>query len=109
MELGQYLGGSLGYDGWEQLQDFERWAADYVAWKPSALSVDRTPVKHAIESICRIRVYHFYLPVFFYIEMQLAAHAAGRESQGLSPRPLVFGISAPQARDEPEWCISHWR
>lgn len=47
---------------------------------------------------CRIRVYHFYLPVFFYIEQQLAAHAAGRESEELPLRPLVLGISAPQAR-----------
>lgn len=41
-------------------------------------------------------MYHFYLPVFFYIEQQLAAHKAQLESEGLPPRPLCFGISAPQ-------------
>lgn len=50
-----------------------------------------------ISAECRVRVYHFYLPVFFYIEQQLAAHTAQRKSEGLPPRPLVFGISAPQA------------
>lgn len=44
----------------------------------------------------RTRVYHFYLPVFFYVEHQLAAHVEKRRAEGQQPRPLVFGISAPQ-------------
>jgi hypothetical protein len=51
--------------------------------------------------MCRARVYHFYLPIFFYLEDQLKAHTADREQQGLPHRPLVFGISAPQA------CVSN--
>lgn len=44
----------------------------------------------------RKRVYQYYLPVFFYVEQQLAQHKDGRQHKDLSPRPLVFGISAPQ-------------
>lgn len=28
VDLGQYLGSSLGYDGWEQLNEFERWVVE---------------------------------------------------------------------------------
>ena len=44
----------------------------------------------------RKRVYHFYLPIFFYVEQQLAHHRGSRQQNNLPPRPLVFGISAPQ-------------
>ncbi len=44
----------------------------------------------------RKRVYHFYLPIFFYVEQQLAHHRSSRQQNDLPPRPLVFGISAPQ-------------
>lgn len=44
----------------------------------------------------RKRVYQYYLPVFFYVEQQLAQHRDEHQQKDLSPRPLVFGISAPQ-------------
>jgi hypothetical protein len=51
-------------------------------------------------------VYHFYLPIFFYVEKQLTAHTAAREQQSLPRRPLVFGISAPQAHGIVQ-CMRH--
>eukprot|EP00208_Stichococcus_sp_RCC1054_P005537 CAMPEP_0206147512 /NCGR_PEP_ID=MMETSP1473-20131121/33672_1 /ASSEMBLY_ACC=CAM_ASM_001109 /TAXON_ID=1461547 /ORGANISM="Stichococcus sp, Strain RCC1054" /LENGTH=349 /DNA_ID=CAMNT_0053544469 /DNA_START=280 /DNA_END=1329 /DNA_ORIENTATION=- len=68
VDLGQVLSTNLGLsDGWNALSEFDR-----------------------------KRVYQYYLPVFFYVEQQLAQHKDGRQHKDLSPRPLVFGISAPQ-------------
>lgn len=39
----------------------------------------------------RLRIYQYYLPVFFWCERQLKAHKASG-----APGPLVIGISAPQ-------------
>lgn len=67
-ELGRFVSSRLGHaDHWKTLTDYDR-----------------------------KRVYHFYLPVFFYIEMQLDQHIAEIQQQNTQPRPFVFGISAPQ-------------
>lgn len=67
-ELGRFLSTHLGLsDNMESLNEFDR-----------------------------KRVYHFYLPVFFYVEMQLDQHISDIQEQGVPARPLVFGISAPQ-------------
>ncbi len=42
--------------------------------------------------LCRMRIYHYYLPIFFWAEQQLKEH----RRNGLGSRPLVIGIQAPQ-------------
>lgn len=67
-DLGRFLSLHLGLsDGWEALKEYDR-----------------------------KRVYHFYLPIFFYVEMQLDHHISKIQEQDAAARPLVFGISAPQ-------------
>jgi len=44
-----------------------------------------------MDDIQRLRVYHYYLPVFFWVEKQLAAHRTSGAKHA-----LVVGISAPQ-------------
>ncbi len=45
---------------------------------------------------CRLRIYHYYLPVFFWVESQLNAHRAKHAAAGGPVPPMVLGISAPQ-------------
>lgn len=42
----------------------------------------------------KLRIYHYYLPVFFWIKQQLQEHK--QKHQGQTAPPLVLGISAPQ-------------
>ena len=43
----------------------------------------------------RLRIFWYYLPVFFWCQRQLKQHRAACGAQA-SPPPLVIGISAPQ-------------
>jgi len=44
-----------------------------------------------MDTVQKLRVYHYYLPVYFWCESQLITHRASGLQQ-----PLVIGISAPQ-------------
>ncbi|KAI8466130.1 MAG: hypothetical protein J3K34DRAFT_454677 [Monoraphidium minutum] len=53
----------------------------------------------AMDDVQRLRVYHYYLPVYFWVDGQLQQHraaAAAAAADGAPPPPLVLGISAPQ-------------
>lgn len=46
----------------------------------------------------RLRIYRYYLPVFFWCRRQLEGHQAATAA-GTSPkRPLVVGMQAPQVK-----------
>jgi D-glycerate 3-kinase len=43
------------------------------------------------------RIYRYYLPIFFWVRAQVAAHKQAQVgSSGAAPTPLVLGINAPQ-------------
>lgn len=48
-----------------------------------------------LDSIQRLRIFRYYLPVFFWVQSQLQQHKAKHEGQHNMP-PMVLGISAPQ-------------
>ena len=53
---------------------------------------------HCPATLCatrRLRIFWYYLPVFFWCQRQLKQHCAVHGAHG-SPPPLVLGISAPQ-------------
>lgn len=47
-----------------------------------------------MDEVQRLRVYRYYLPVFFWVQQQLTQHK--HKFQGKDTPPLVLGISAPQ-------------
>ncbi|KAF8058124.1 hypothetical protein HT031_005784 [Scenedesmus sp. PABB004] len=47
-----------------------------------------------MDAVQRLRVYRYYLPVFFWVQQQLEQHKAAHGGAGAPP--LVLGISAPQ-------------
>ena len=48
---------------------------------------------------CRQRIFHFYLPIYFWLEAQLLRH---KQTQG--GQPLVLGMSAPQGSGKTTLC-----
>ena len=48
---------------------------------------------------CRQRIFHFYLPIYFWLETQLLQH---KQTQGA--QPLVLGMSAPQGSGKTTLC-----
>lgn len=44
----------------------------------------------------RLRIYQYYLPVFFWCRRQLEEHRQQSAAAATPPPPLVVGISAPQ-------------
>ena len=48
---------------------------------------------------CRQRIFHFYLPIYFWLEAQLLQH---KQTQG--GQPLVLGMSAPQGSGKTTLC-----
>lgn len=48
----------------------------------------------ALDDIQSLRIYHYYLPIFFWAEAQLAGHKAAHAGQ--QAPALILGISAPQ-------------
>jgi len=49
----------------------------------------------------RLRVFWYYLPVFFWCRHQLAAHQAAAGAGAGARRPLVIGMQAPQVGSRP--------
>lgn len=49
-----------------------------------------------LDPVQRLRIYRYYLPVFFWVRAQLDAHAREHSASPSPPPPLVLGISAPQ-------------
>jgi D-glycerate 3-kinase len=41
---------------------------------------------------CRLRIYHYYLPVFFWVQQQLQQHK--QKHQGQTAPPLVVSTAA---------------
>ncbi|GAQ90446.1 D-glycerate 3-kinase [Klebsormidium nitens] len=51
----------------------------------------------ALDEAQKSRIFHYYLPTFFWCRAQLEQHRQRHEApDGASPPPLVIGISAPQ-------------
>lgn len=48
---------------------------------------------------CRQRIFHFYLPIYFWLETQLVQHKRAQGGQ-----PLVLGMSAPQGSGKTTLC-----
>jgi D-glycerate 3-kinase len=48
-----------------------------------------------LDAIQRLRIFHYYLPVFFWVQNQLQQHKAKHKGHATTP-PMVLGISAPQ-------------
>lgn len=40
--------------------------------------------------LCRLRVYHYYLPVFFWVQSQMQEHRARCEAAGTVPAPPLM-------------------
>jgi D-glycerate 3-kinase len=78
-------------------------AAAAAAAPPSS---SPSPIAFAsLDTVQRLRIYRYYLPVFFWVRAQLDAHAREHEKKkknsatsgsAAAPPPLVLGISAPQ-------------
>lgn len=70
-------------------QHFDRWQTlgDRLA---DQLGFD----KQNLSDVEKLRIYHYYLPVFFWSEKQLQSHKASHGGQ--QAPALVLGISAPQ-------------
>lgn len=50
-----------------------------------------------MDPVQKLRVYHYYLPVYFWVDSQLQQHRRrSATKEGERPPPLVLGISAPQ-------------
>ncbi len=41
---------------------------------------------------CRLRIFHYYLPVFFWVQNQLQQHKAKHKGQATTPPMVVRGI-----------------
>jgi len=55
----------------------------------------QTLSEQALCAACRLRIFRYYLPVFFWCQRQLKQHRAAKGARA-TPPPLVIGISAPQ-------------
>ncbi|GBF88798.1 hypothetical protein Rsub_01699 [Raphidocelis subcapitata] len=72
-------------------------AADFAAWErlgrrmAQQLGFDHD----GMDDTQRLRVYHYYLPVYFWVDAQMRQHKQRHAGAGSAP-PLVLGISAPQ-------------
>ncbi len=65
---------------WCKLQSANKWRAQQ---------------KRTLCAARRLRIFRYYLPVFFWCQRQLKQHRAAKGARG-TPPPLVIGISAPQ-------------
>ena len=52
---------------------------------------------------CRMRVYQYYLPIYFWMREQLERHKASTDGQ---QRPLTIGMQAPQVTPVSNICHS---
>lgn len=74
--------------------DAEEVQADIATWERLGRRLaEQLGFDHAhLDDIQRLRIYHYYLPVFFWVQQQLQRHKAN----GGPHTALVLGISAPQ-------------
>lgn len=72
------------------VDDFSKWRilGDRLAFQ---LGFDA----NNLDNVQRLRIYHYYLPVFFWVNQQLEQHRAKHVGAPTTPA-LVVGISAPQ-------------
>lgn len=55
------------------------------------------PVKVVEKALpCRLRIFRYYLPVFFWCRGQLEQHRGAAASKEKPKRPLFIGMQAPQ-------------
>lgn len=73
--------------------------SSFDEWRSLGLALSRQlgfDIDH-LSNAERIRVFHYYLPVFFWCRMQLEEHQLLRaQDPGAAISPLIIGISAPQ-------------
>ncbi|KAK9841016.1 hypothetical protein WJX81_005787 [Elliptochloris bilobata] len=73
-------------------QDLEKWKSlgDFLIGNLGF------PARKQLSDAQRLRIFRYYLPVFFWCQRQLAQHRAAVAAVTTPKRPLVIGMQAPQ-------------
>jgi hypothetical protein len=107
LKQGDFLIDCLQFPPKEQLDAVQRQAHSLLAHPPSnkscfikysaRLAGNICTRRNDIVLLCRMRIYQYYLPVYFWCRQQLELH---RQEKGAS-QPLILGMQAPQVPTTP--------